>query len=248
MVRLAVSEDGPNGGKGDGMVKALFAMLCWMLLWTLPSSAYAEEAKATPEVKKADVNKNEAKKTASKKSTNKKKDPKAKQRHAATTKSNKKNTDPDYCPAPSPIPQDASCYALRDGRGRCEPQSVPYARCRSGIMSCRNNCDFGPVALFRCEQSMGNTQTTPKAGSIFILGDNSKHKMPTGHAYYVDEVEELGGGKWMLTLSHTNHDRRCSLEVQSKAVYDEPALRLDVKSGAWAAWGRNLKAEGFIIR
>ena len=50
----------------------------------------------------------------------------------------------------------ASHKKKKKGR-RCEPQSLPFARCRSGISSCGLGWNNGPLTWFACEKQ----QTTP---------------------------------------------------------------------------------------
>ena len=147
----------------------------------------------------------------------------------------------------------AECFQLRPGGGgskrarRCEPQSLPFARCRSGIDSCRTGHENGPLTWFSCEKQRGNTSLVPKPGSILILGANKRRNMPTGHVAYVEEVVSQGGTVYQLVFTHTNYDRRCSLEANIKATYDSGARTLDIHDGAWGAWGKGLPVAGFIL-
>ena len=142
------------------------------------------------------------------------------------------------------------CYSLRPGRlfHRCEPQSLPYARCRTGNQCCRGNYELSPVSWYKCEDVSGHTSATPVGASVLILGDNSRHRMSTGHVFYVEKVEHKGGDKWELILSHTNYDRKCHIETNVRADYDARAKVLAMKTGHWSAWGKDLKAMGFIVK
>jgi hypothetical protein len=146
------------------------------------------------------------------------------------------------------------CFQLRPGGGgskrarRCEPQSLPFARCRSGIDSCRIGHENGPLTWFSCEQRRGNTSLVPKPGSILILGANNRRNMPTGHVAYVEEVVSQNDTIYQLVFTHTNYDRRCSLEANIKATYDSGARTLDIHNGAWGAWGKGLPVAGFILQ
>jgi len=149
----------------------------------------------------------------------------------------------------------AECFHLRPGgkdkkrgkAGRCEPQSLPFARCRSGIDSCRIGHENGPLTWFACEKQRGNTSLTPRSGSILILASNCRRKMPTGHVVYVEEVVAQSDTVYRLTFTHTNYDRKCSLETNIKATYDSTARTLDIQDGAWGAWGKGLPVAGFIL-
>ena len=152
----------------------------------------------------------------------------------------------------------SECYQLRPGaihlRGakkakgrRCEPQSLPFARCRSGISSCRLGHENGPLSWFSCEERLGNTSSVPRPGSILILAANCRRKMPTGHVAYVEEVVEESPTIYRIIFTHTNYDRRCSLESNIEATYDSEARTLDIRSGAWQAWGKGLLVAGFIV-
>jgi len=142
------------------------------------------------------------------------------------------------------------CYRLSSGKlgHRCEPQSLPYGRCRTGNMTCRGNYELSPIGWYKCAERNGHVTGTPTANSIFILGDNSKHRINTGHVFVVEKVKDHGGGRWELTLSHTNHDRRCSLETNVSASYDEKKKLLTMNTGQWSRWGKNLSALGFILK
>jgi hypothetical protein len=144
----------------------------------------------------------------------------------------------------------SGCYKLSPGRifHRCEPQSLPYGRCRTGNMSCRGNYQLSPIGWYKCADSSGKTTGTPVAPSILILGDNSKHRMSTGHVFVVEKVKDQGGGRWDLVLSHTNYDRKCSLETNVSAGYDEKNRIVTMHTGKWSPWGKSLKALGFIVK
>ena len=149
----------------------------------------------------------------------------------------------------------SECFQLRPGgKGnkkakarRCEPQSLPFARCRSGIDSCRIGHENGPLTWFACEKTHGNTSLVPRPGSILILAANNRRKMPTGHVAYVEEVDPQSTTVYRLTFTHTNYDRKCSLESNIKATYDSAARTLDIHDGAWGAWGKGLPVAGFIL-
>lgn len=128
---------------------------------------------------------------------------------------------------------------------RCEPQSLTYARQRSGIMTCRNGYENGPMTWFAAEKKAGRTSAEPAAGSVLILKGQG-HGMPTGHVAYVEEVLPETATTYRLLFSHTNYDRRCSLETDIEAIYDRAAMTLDVRNGAWRVWGHGLKVAGFI--
>lgn len=142
------------------------------------------------------------------------------------------------------------CYRFqgKGPYGRCEPQSLPYARCRTGIQRCRGNCELSPIGWYQCEEKLGFTSPRPTDGCVLILGDNSRHRMKTGHVFVVEKARDMGGGNWELTLSHTNHDRKCAIETNVRATYDARNKHVAMKSGAWSPWGKQLSALGFIHR
>lgn len=170
-------------------------------------------------------------------------------------------------PEQAPMPEDftaalarqgrstSECFQLRPGSvgskkakaRRCEPQSLPFARCRSGIDSCRIGHENGPLTWFACEKGRGNTSLTPWPGSILILAANNRRNMPTGHVAYVEEVEPQSDTVYRLTFTHTNYDRKCSLESNIEATYDSAAQTLDIHGGAWGIWGKGLPVAGFIL-
>lgn len=130
---------------------------------------------------------------------------------------------------------------------RCEPQSLPFARCRSGINSCRLGWNNGPLTWFACEKQRGNSSLIPSAGSVLILAAN-KHNMPTGHVAFVEKVVQADPSTFRLIFSHTNYDRKCSLETDIEATYNSDTRTLDIFTGAWKDWGRKLPVAGFILR
>lgn len=132
--------------------------------------------------------------------------------------------------------------------GRCEPQSLPFARCRSGINSCCLGNENGPLTWFACEKQHGNTSLVPSAGTVLILGANKRNHMPTGHVAYVEKVEAVNPPNYRLIFSHTNYDRECSLETDIKAEYNSKTKTLDIFTGAWKEWGKGLPVAGFILR
>ncbi len=143
-----------------------------------------------------------------------------------------------------------NCYSLQPGHlfHRCEPQSLPYARCRTGNRCCRGNYELSPIGWYKCEDTNGHTSPTPAGGAVLIMGDNSRHRMNTGHVFYVEKVAHKGGNAWELTLSHTNYDRKCHIETNVLAQYDQHTKILAMKTGHWSAWGKDLKALGFIVK
>ena len=152
----------------------------------------------------------------------------------------------------------ADCFKLQPGKTartksgktvtrRCQPQCVPYARCRSGIMTCRLG-DTGPVDWFKCARRNKATSSIPKAGSIMVIDVNTRRKMPTGHLGYVEEACPNPDGTWTLRFSHTNYDRKCHLDLDAKVLFNPKTMTATFVTGAWKAWARDLKICGFIVR
>ncbi len=131
--------------------------------------------------------------------------------------------------------------------GRCQPQSLIYARCRTGIMTCRLG-DTSPVQWFSCARKNGNTTMHPTAGSVLVLDMNIRRGMPTGHPAYVEQATPNEKGTWRLRLSHTNYDRKCHLDQDTIVIYDPQQMTATFLSGPWKTWARNLKVLGFILR
>jgi hypothetical protein len=131
--------------------------------------------------------------------------------------------------------------------GRCQPQSLIYARCRTGITTCRLG-DTSPVQWFACARKNGDTSSIPTAGSVMVLDSNSGRGMPTGHPMYVEAVKENKDGTWTLRISHTNYDRKCHLDQDATVLYHPKHLTANFQSGPWATWANSLKSLGFILR
>lgn len=139
------------------------------------------------------------------------------------------------------------CYSpTSGGGGLCQPQCIPYVRCRSGLSSCRLG-NTSPVQLYLCEQKRNNTSVIPEPGSLMAIGIDRSHNITTGHTLYVEEVCSNPDGTYKLRVSHTNYDRRCHLEENAWAVYDSRSMQADFITGNWAAWGNNLPVQGFIL-
>ena len=131
--------------------------------------------------------------------------------------------------------------------GRCQPQSLIYARCRTGIATCKLG-DTSPVQWFACAKKNNATASIPAAGSVLVLDVNNRRGMPTGHPAYVEAVRKNGDGTWNLRISHTNYDRKCHLDQDASVIYDPKRMTASFASGPWASWAKDLKALGFILR
>jgi hypothetical protein len=151
----------------------------------------------------------------------------------------------------------AHCYSLHPGAvthtkkgrrtvGRCQPQSLIYARCRTGFMSCRLG-DTSPVQWFHCARKNKITTSRPTAGSVMVLDSNSRRGMPTGHPVYVEDVKANGDGTWLLRISHTNYDRKCHLDLDATVLYNPAHMTASFRSGPWSTWASDLKVLGFIL-
>lgn len=152
----------------------------------------------------------------------------------------------------------ASCYKLQPGKttktkkgktvlGRCQPQSLIYARCRTGIMTCRLG-DTSPVQWFACAKKNNATSSTPKAHSVMVLDVNKRRGMPTGHPAYVEEAWPNADGTWTLRISHTNYDRKCHLDLDAKVIFYPQTMEASFQSGPWSTWAKRLNVCGFILR
>jgi hypothetical protein len=150
------------------------------------------------------------------------------------------------------------CFKLQPGKnaknakgktvtGRCRPQCIPYARCRSGFMSCRLG-DTSPVQWFECARKARSTSAVPKAGSIMVIGVEQRHNMATGHLGYVEEACPNPDGTWALRFSHTNYDRKCHLDLDARVLFNPKTMRAAFQSGPWKPWARDLKILGFILK
>lgn len=162
------------------------------------------------------------------------------------------------CEAVTPNANRGGCFKLQPGTtsknkkgktviGRCQPQCIPYARCRSGIKTCQLG-DTGPVEWFQCARKNKATTNTPKAGSIMVIDVNKQRKMPTGHLGFVEEACPNGDGTWTLRFSHTNYDRKCHLDLDAKVLFNPKTMEASFLSGPWKTWAKDLKICGFILR
>ena len=162
------------------------------------------------------------------------------------------------CETVSPDQNRADCFKLKPGKttknskgktvtGRCQPQCIPYARCRSGIMTCRLG-DTSPVQWFQCARKNKATTSIPKAGSIMVIDVNARRKMSTGHLGYVEEACPNPDGTWTLRFSHTNYDRKCHLDLDAKVLFNPKTMTASFLSGHWKTWAKDLKILGFVLR
>ncbi|ADW17088.1 hypothetical protein Despr_0914 [Desulfobulbus propionicus DSM 2032] len=131
--------------------------------------------------------------------------------------------------------------------GLCQPQSLIYARCRTGITTCRLG-NTSPVQWFACARANSATSAMPAAGSVIVLDANTGRNMPTGHPAYVEEVRNNPDGTWTLRISHTNYDRQCHLDQDATVLFDPRRMTASFESGPWGPWAKNLKVLGFILR
>lgn len=162
------------------------------------------------------------------------------------------------CETVSPDQNRADCFKLQPGKttknskgktvtGRCQPQCIPYARCRSGIMTCRLG-DTSPVQWFQCARKNKATTSIPKAGSIMVIDVNARRKMSTGHLGYVEEACPNRDGTWTLRFSHTNYDRKCHLDLDAQVLFNPKTMTASFLSGHWKTWAKDLKILGFVLR
>lgn len=131
--------------------------------------------------------------------------------------------------------------------GLCQPQSLIYARCRTGIDTCRLG-DTSPVQWFACARKNGATSATPVAGSVIVIDTHKERRIYTGHPAYVEEVQRNDDGTWKLRISHTNYDRKCHLDLDAKVLFDPHTMTATFQSGPWAPWAHRLRVLGFIVR
>ena len=151
------------------------------------------------------------------------------------------------------------CYNLEPARitkargkhhhsiGRCQPQSLIYARCRTGFSSCRLG-NTSPVQWFACARKSGDISLRPLAGSVMVLDGNSQRGMPTGHPVYVEQATANADGTWRLRLSHTNYDRQCHLDQDATVAFNPGHMTATFLSGPWKNWASDLRVLGFIVR
>jgi len=132
--------------------------------------------------------------------------------------------------------------------GRCQPQCLIYARCRSGIVTCKLG-DTNPVQWFACAAKKGDTSSIPHVGSVMIVPINaSSHRIRSGHALYVEDAKKLEDGTWQMRISHTNYDHKCHLDLDAKVLFDPKRMTSTFQTGHWSHWAKDLKTLGFILR
>ncbi len=131
--------------------------------------------------------------------------------------------------------------------GLCQPQSLIYARCRTGIKTCQMG-DTSPMQWFACARKNGATTATPVAGSVIIIDTHRERNMDTGHPAYVEEAHRNADGTWKLRISHTNYDRKCHLDLDAQVLFDPRTMTATFQSGPWAPWAHRLRVLGFILR
>ena len=79
-----------------------------------------------------------------------------------------------------------------------------------------------------------------------LLERQDDSRMRVGHAVYVEEVCKLKNGRFLLRVSHSNYNRRCSLDLDAKVLYNPKNRTADFLSGAWGKRTNSLKAFGFV--
>ena len=136
---------------------------------------------------------------------------------------------------------------VRTTTGMCQPQSLIYARCRTGIKTCSMG-NTSPVQWFACAKKNKATTAVPTAGSVLVLDGNSGRKMSTGHPVYVEAVSANKNGTWTLRITHTNYDRKCHLDLDAIVLFDPKHMTASFQSGPWSTWAKDLKALGFILQ
>ncbi len=132
-------------------------------------------------------------------------------------------------------------------KGRCQPQCLIYARCRSGFMSCRLG-NTNPLSWWPCAKKEGATSEVPLPGSVLLLDRQDDARMRVGHAVYVEEVCRLKDGRYLLRVSHANYNRMCGLDLDAKVLYDVKSRSANFLTGAWGKWAKNLRAFGFVTK
>lgn len=167
----------------------------------------------------------------------------------------------DECEALNQGKENGACFKLQPGKvskikkgkktktvtGRCQPQSLIYARCRTGISTCRLG-DTSPVQWFACARTNKATTSTPKPGSVMVLDANKGRDMPTGHPAYVEDASRNADGTWTMRISHTNYDRKCHLDKDAKVIFYPKTMEASFMTGPWGSWAKKLKVCGFILR
>jgi hypothetical protein len=79
-----------------------------------------------------------------------------------------------------------------------------------------------------------------------LLEKQDNTRMRVGHAVYVEEVCALKNGNFLLRVSHSNYNQRCSLDLDAKVLYTPRTRSAEFLSGAWKKWAKDLKAFGFV--
>jgi hypothetical protein len=140
------------------------------------------------------------------------------------------------------------CYKKtpKSKKSRCEPQCIPYARCRTGVDSCRLGRENNSLTWFACEKKRKSTTDEPGPGMVMILLANARRNMPTGHALVVEKATPQGKDAWLLIVSHANWDTHCGLETGAKVLYNRKTMKAAFLSGEWKDWASDLAVAGFI--
>lgn len=149
------------------------------------------------------------------------------------------------CRAVAPVPS-GHCFARKTGTGLCQPQCIPYIRCRSGLSSCRLG-NTSPVQLFNCEKQRNNTSRIPVPGSLLAIDVERKHNITTGHTLYVEEVCDQEDGSFKIRVSHSNYDRKCHLDENAWVIYNPGTMTANFISGEWKVWAKRIPVQGFIL-
>lgn len=130
----------------------------------------------------------------------------------------------------------------------CSPQCVPYARQLSGINHCKVGENGTAKDWYNCEAARGDTKSassTPKKKTVVILNIGT-----TGHAVYINSVDDGEDGKYPLKISQSNARNRasgtCDIETKIKATYNKKKKTFKYKGGYLV--GKTFDVIGFITK
>ena len=131
----------------------------------------------------------------------------------------------------------------------CQPQCVEHARHSVKIFSHRVGEIKGAIDWFNLAKKHGDTVLQPGAGIIrlpLVIPPQAGVNLVYGHVIFVKtSTEIIKDKKYLLNISQTNHDGRCSHELATAYFYPK-TMKMEFIDGYFN--GSSFSVAGFIKR